>query len=869
VSAAIDLSKLPPDVRANIEIQAPPAEVPTIAYTVWPDVGGKTIQRIEGKPWSQLTGWIETQAEYKGKVACPLVKLASFGPTRTEKGSLRNDSNVVEVFGVEGDYDAGEMTPEAAIARLEEFQVRATVYTSWSHTPEAPKWRVLAPLARPVAPAERLAYAETLNGMLGGILAPESGVLSQSYFVGRKPGAEYRVLHTFNDPTEGWCLDEIDGIQAERVAFRQKPSDKPNNEDRTGTHDDYLSELLAGGDVHGNALRIVGRLVREGLSDSAIITVFAGLALSVAAARGQERADELTGSELQRMIDGARGKGYGRDEAPGSEAGGESRNRDKPPPDPVEEAKRLRYYGPPSPTPGMFYGPLGEWSEIATRETEASRVAVYANLLAYVGAALGRERFLWIGDTKHHPRIFTLHNGRTARGRKGTATAPVERLHDALTKDDALTSAVADQISGGAADVPRIAPHIHTGGLSSREGVAYRLRDEVKGTDKDGNETVEDPGVPDKRLWIVESEFSNTLSQGSRDGNTLSSALRDCFDGRDLAPLTKTNRTTSTAPHVTLCGQITIAELLDRIEDTAITNGFLNRFMIFWAERDKRVPFPQRTPDNEIARWVRTMRAAITNVRKNPGEAVMTDAARELYAYTYLNEWDSDAGGPVVTSLMERAPAVAVRIALILSALDQATEVSRDHIACAIEWTRYWRASVEYIWRDRARLAAVDGKSSEAHTRAVQIVAYLRKHGGEASRTELISDCFNRHATARDIDAALDYGQLQTPPMFRVSNVVTKRTPIRTYTKTIVALPKPEKPPSEPCEPCEPSATASPEHSSHDCEPWRTMVGEDDETRRDGGIVRDSSHDCEPCSDRAVIDGSHSSHSSQPRFEDL
>lgn len=226
----------------------------TVTYTVWPDVGGRTIQRIEGKPWAQLTGWIEAQAEYKVKTDCPLVKLASFGPARTEKGSLRHDLNVIEVFGIEGDYDAGQMTPEAAIARLEEFQLRACVYTSWSHTPEAPKWRVLVPLARPVEPARRLVYAETLNGMLGGILAPESGVLSQSYFVGRKPGAEFRVLHTFDDPADGFCLDEIDGIEAERIAFRAKAeaANDPGGT-ATGTQHDYLAELLAGDDVHGNA----------------------------------------------------------------------------------------------------------------------------------------------------------------------------------------------------------------------------------------------------------------------------------------------------------------------------------------------------------------------------------------------------------------------------------------------------------------------------------------------------------------------------------------------------------------------------------------------------------------------------------------
>ncbi|HHW4684650.1 MAG TPA: hypothetical protein ACQGQG_04850 [Xylella sp.] len=44
------------------------------------------------------------------------------------------------------------------------------------------------------------------------------------------------------------------------------------------------------------------------------------------------------------------------------------------------------------------------------------------------------------------------------------------------------------------------------------------------------------PAIEDKRLWVVESEFSNVLHQGRRDGNTLSAVLRDCWDGVDLTP---------------------------------------------------------------------------------------------------------------------------------------------------------------------------------------------------------------------------------------------------------------------------------------------------------------------------------------------
>jgi putative DNA primase/helicase len=74
--------------------------------------------------------------------------------------------------------------------------------------------------------------------------------------------------------------------------------------------DALLAELLAGTDVHHNALRIVGRMVAQGLDDALIRLVFAAAAPAVAAQRGAERATVLMGVELSGMINGARLKGY-------------------------------------------------------------------------------------------------------------------------------------------------------------------------------------------------------------------------------------------------------------------------------------------------------------------------------------------------------------------------------------------------------------------------------------------------------------------------------------------------------------------------------------------------------------------------------
>lgn len=128
------------------------------------------------------------------KAALPWLKLAAFGNVPTPKGALRHDANLISVEGVEGDYDGGVVTVSEAVARLRAADLAGVVYTTPSHSPEAPRWRVLCPTSSPLSPDERDALCERLNGALGGILAPESFTRSQAYYFGATgDGAHHRV----------------------------------------------------------------------------------------------------------------------------------------------------------------------------------------------------------------------------------------------------------------------------------------------------------------------------------------------------------------------------------------------------------------------------------------------------------------------------------------------------------------------------------------------------------------------------------------------------------------------------------------------------------------------------------------------------
>jgi hypothetical protein len=203
------------------EIEVLDATDAPIVWTRFRDPFTKTAEQITHS-WPELVEHLRVAGPYSSKAACPWIKLARFGEVRTEAGALRHDANIVEITGVEADYDGEQIQPEQAVEMLERALLRAVVYTSPSHTPEKPRWRVLAPLSQPYRPDARSALLARINGVLGGVLAGESFTLSQSYYYGRLSSAtqHYKVLATFDDPMEGLYVDTLDDLDDGAISRR-------------------------------------------------------------------------------------------------------------------------------------------------------------------------------------------------------------------------------------------------------------------------------------------------------------------------------------------------------------------------------------------------------------------------------------------------------------------------------------------------------------------------------------------------------------------------------------------------------------------------------------------------------------------------
>jgi Family of unknown function (DUF5906)/Primase C terminal 2 (PriCT-2) len=185
--------------------------VPSVFVTQFPNKKAcRFLDRTAMTP-DQLADMIENAKPRTDKALLIWLKLAQFGNRRSENNCLRWNENVVAVSGVEGDYDGEQMAMEAAAKLLRDAGVAAILYTTASHTPETPRWRVLAFLSKPITGTTkeldeaRKHNVGIINAILGGVLARESFVLSTAfYYGGVQGGPKIQVIRV-----PGACVDQL------------------------------------------------------------------------------------------------------------------------------------------------------------------------------------------------------------------------------------------------------------------------------------------------------------------------------------------------------------------------------------------------------------------------------------------------------------------------------------------------------------------------------------------------------------------------------------------------------------------------------------------------------------------------------------
>lgn len=369
-----------------------------------------------------------------------------------------------------------------------------------------------------------------------------------------------------------------------------------------------------------------------------------------------------------------------------------------------------------------FYGPLGEFVLAASRQSEADPAAILAMTMSAVSAALNPRTGGYAANAWHPIRISSVIVGPTAKGRKGSAS----KIAEAVARH-------ADPIFG---------EHI-VEGLSSGEGVIWAIHDAIQKWDlKKQVWVTEDPGVDDKRVLVVESEFANALRVLQREGNTLSAILRRAWDLPPrgvLRMLTKNSPARATGAHVVIAGHVTRDELLRYVDQTELVNGFANRFLWFAARRHQELPFGEEVDPIMIGNFASVVAQAATwsEAGHRMGWASET---RDAWQAAYHSLGSGGAG--MHAAVTARAEPQVMRISQLFAALDRTNHVSRAHLAAAMAVWAYVDRTCHWIFGDIV---------GDQH--ADDILFSLRSDG-PMTRTE-ISKCLGRNVNSADIGRAL------------------------------------------------------------------------------------------------------------------
>jgi len=396
-----------------------------------------------------------------------------------------------------------------------------------------------------------------------------------------------------------------------------------------------------------------------------------------------------------------------------------------------------------------FHGLAGALTDTIAPHSEADPAAILTQMLVIFGNIVGRNPHFMVEDDRHGTNEFLVTVGSTGHGRKGVAFGRARRPF--ITVDP-------DWINGCV-----------QGGLSSGEGLIAAVRDPVerqepvkgRGHVTSCTTVIADPGVTDKRLLVVETEFAKLLRVMERDGNTLSETMRQGWDSTGiLRVMTRTNPLKATGVHISLIGHVTRDELLRYLTSTEAANGFANRFVWLSTRRAQMLPEGGNLTDADLAPFVQRLQQAV-DFGRSVGRMTRDAAARGIWRDVYPT---LSAGAPgLLGAVTSRAEAHVLRFSLIYALLDLSDVVRAEHLMAALALWDHAAASARYLFG-----------TSLGDPTADEILRALRK-APDGLTVTAIYDHFKRHRRKEEIDRAL--GVLLDQGLARPEHVETAGRP--------------------------------------------------------------------------------------------
>ncbi len=359
---------------------------------------------------------------------------------------------------------------------------------------------------------------------------------------------------------------------------------------------------------------------------------------------------------------------------------------------------------PPALSEPAFHGLAGDVVRTIEPYTEADPAGLLLTFLAAFGNEVGPDPHVVADGAEHPARLNVVLVGETARSRKGSTSRQIFNVFEAYMPGFHRKRAI--------------------GGLGSGEGLIRAVADLAD----------EGRGVP--RLIVEEPEFSRILAVAGREGSVLSPVIREAWDGTPLRVTTRKDPLRADPPHmVSILAHVTCDELVRRLNDVEIANGFANRFLFASVRRSKLLPnAPVLDHRDRLGPRVGEARR-VGLMKRTPG-------SEALWVSIYEDLETRDPGG-LLGAVVARASAQTLRLSVTYALLDGSSEIDIDHLEAAYAVWRYCEDSGRRIFGE-----SLGDPVADKLLRAVQDA------GNEGLDFSAQRALFSRHISAHRLDSA-------------------------------------------------------------------------------------------------------------------
>jgi hypothetical protein len=372
-----------------------------------------------------------------------------------------------------------------------------------------------------------------------------------------------------------------------------------------------------------------------------------------------------------------------------------------------------------------LYGLAGDIVRAIEPHTEADKAALLINTLVCFGSAAGHTAHALAEGHRHTLNLFAVVVGDTAKGRKGSSLGRVKQLFDMVDPEWQGEKIVS--------------------GLSSGEGIINAVRDGASKHAKEG--LIKDVGVDDKRLLVIEEEFASVLKTMTRQGNTLSTTIRQAWDSGDLRVMTKNNPIAATDAHISIIGHVTSDELRRYLTKTEEGNGFANRFLWVCSKRSKVLPDGGGTP--EFGDAAQRLRDALGFAQSHSTAIIRDEAASILWHNVY--EPLSDGKPGLLGAVTSRAEAQVLRLSTLYAVMDCSPVVRKEHLEAALALWEYTEASAAYIFGETASHSDKGTRNADAD----RVITALKEAGDQGLDMTGIHKLFNNYKSSEQREELL------------------------------------------------------------------------------------------------------------------